>query len=108
MAKCHISITTKDIEAIFHARKCLLHYNNKPWVKKEESNFDVTLDAYDRAEVCKLIVFMLSLLTKHINKNHIGLERDDGLAILRNTSDPEVEKSFKNYSKKKSRHCCSM
>ena len=49
-------------------------------------------------------IFMLSLLSKHINKNHIGLYRDDGLVILKNTSSPEAEKlkkKFKNYLKKK-------
>ena len=41
---------------------------------------------------------MLSLLSKHINKNHVGLYRDDGLAILKNTSVPEAAK-LKNVSK---------
>ena len=92
-AKLYISITKKDIEAIFHARKFLLYYNDEPWVKKGESNFDISMDAYDGAEVCELIgIFMLSLLSKHINKNHIGLYRDDGFAILKNTSGPEAEK----------------
>ena len=41
--------------------------------QKGESNFDVNKGA-DGAEVCELIgIFMLSLLSKHINKNHIGL-----------------------------------
>ena len=40
---------------------------------------------------------MLSLLSKHINKNHIGLEKDDGLAILKKTSRPKVEKLKKNF-----------
>ena len=73
--------------------------------RKRESNFDVSMGAYDGAEVCDLIgIFMLSILSKHISKNHIGLYRDDGLAILKNTSGPEAEKlkkSFKNYLKKK-------
>ena len=103
--KLYISITNKDIEIIFYARKSLLYYNDEPWVKKGESNFDVSMDAYDGAEVCELIgIFMLSLLSKHINKNHIGLYRDDGLAILKNTSGPEAEKlkkKFQNYLKKK-------
>ena len=99
-AKLYISITNKDIEAIFHARKSLLYYNDEPWVKKGESNFDVSMDAYDGAEVCELIgIFMLSLLSKHINKNHIGLYRDDGLAILKNTSGPEAEKLKKKFQK---------
>ena len=66
---------------------------NEPWVKKGESNFDVSMRGYDGAEVWELIgIFMLSLLSKHINENHIILYRDDGLAILKNTRGPEAEK----------------
>ena len=98
--KIFISITKKGIEGIFHARKSLLYYNDEPWVKKGESNFDVSMGAYDGPEVCELIgIFMLSLLSKHINKNHIGLYRDDGLAILKNTSSPEAEKLKKKFQK---------
>ena len=97
-AKRYISIASKDIDIIFHARKSLLYYNDEPWVKKGESNFDVTMGAYDGAEVCELIgIFMLSLLSKHINKNHIGLYRDDGLSILKNTSSPAAEKLKKKF-----------
>ena len=99
-AKLYISITNKDIETIFHDRKSLLYYNKEPWVKKGERNFDVSMGAYDGAEVCELIgIFMLSLLSKHINKNHIGLYRDDGFAILKNTSGPEAEKLKKKLQK---------
>ena len=74
--------------------------NNEPWVKKGKSNFDVTTATYDRAEVCELVgIFMLSLLSKHINKNHIGLYRHDGLAILQNTGGPEAEKLKKKFQK---------
>ena len=41
LAKRYISITNKDIEAIFHARKSFLYYNDEPWVKKGKSNFDL-------------------------------------------------------------------
>ena len=69
---------------MFHARKSLLYYNNKPSVKKGETKFDVTMGSYDGAETCELIgIFMLPLLSKHINKNHIGLHRNGGLAILK-------------------------
>ena len=98
--KIFTSISNKGIEAIFYARKSLLYYNDEPWVKKGESNFDVSMGAYDGADVCELIdIFMLSLLSKHINKNHIGLYRDDGLAILKNTSGPEAEKLKKKFQK---------
>ena len=42
---------------------------------------------------------MLSLLSKHINKNHTGLYRNDMLAILKNTSGPEAEKLKKKFQK---------
>ena len=62
--------------------------------KKEN---DVTMGAYDGAEICELV--MLSLLSININKNHIGLYRDDGLAILKNTTDPVAEKLKKKFQK---------
>ena len=96
-AKLYISITNKDIEAIFHAKKSLLYYKDKPWVKKEASNFDVSMGAYDGAEVSELIgISMLSLLSKLINKNHFGVYRVDGLAI---TSSSEAEKLKKKFQK---------
>ena len=78
----------------------------------DDDNFDVTMGAYDGTEECEYIgIFMLSLLSKHINKNHIGLYRDDGLAILKNTGGSEavkLKKKFQNYLKKKIRHYCSI
>ena len=45
-------------------------------------------------EVCELFgIFMLSLLSIHINKNHIGLYRDDGLSVTKSTNGPEAENS---------------
>lgn len=35
--------------------KSLLYNDRKPWVKKENDNFDVTMGACDEAEVCELI-----------------------------------------------------
>ena len=58
------------------------------------------MGAYDGAEVCKLNgIFMLSLLSKHINKNHNILYRVEGLAILKTTSGPEAEKLKKKFQK---------
>ena len=56
-AKSYISISSKDIETIFHGRKSFLYYNDNPSVKKVERNFDVTMGPYDRAEICELIDF---------------------------------------------------
>ena len=58
------------------------------------------MSAYDGAEVCELIgILMLFLLSKHINKNHIGLYRDDGLAITKNTSGSEAKKLKRKFQK---------
>ena len=85
---------------MFHITKSLLCYNDEPWVKKLESNFDVTMGAYNGAEVCELIgIFILSLLSKHINKIYIWLYRNDGLTILKNTSGLAAEKLEKKFQK---------
>ena len=53
-AKEHVLITTKNVEVIFHARKSILYNDGEPWVKKEGNSFDVTIGAYDGAEMCEL------------------------------------------------------
>ena len=63
-------------------------------------NFEVTMGSYDRAEVCTLSsVFMLSLIGNKYNPNNIGLYRDDGLAIFKNTSGRNPNK-LKRFFKK--------
>ena len=47
------------------------------------SAFDVTTGSFDGAELCKLVgIYIHSLLTKLINKETLGLYRDDGLTTL--------------------------
>ena len=63
-------------------------------------NFDVTLASYDGAEVCELSgILMLSLTGNKYNPNIIGLYRDEGLAIFKNTSGRNLNK-LKRFSKK--------
>ena len=63
------------------------------------------MGTYHGAEVCELIdIFILPRLSQYISKNRIGLYRDNGLAILKKTSGPEVEnlkKKFQKLSKEK-------
>ena len=97
LAKEHVPITRKDVEVIFHSRKSVLYNNGKSWVKKEGGSFDVTMGAYDRAEVCELIgIYMLYLIGKKYDSNNIGLYRDDGLTVLKNVSGPASEKIKKH------------
>ena len=59
-------------------------------MKKDSGLFDVTMGAYDGAEVCKLVgTFLLYKLSLKYN---IGIYRDDGLAIFKNISGPKSEK----------------
>ena len=69
LAKEHVSITRKDIEVIFHARKLILYNNGETWLKKEGVSFDVTMGAYDGADMCELIgIYMLYLIGKRLKK----------------------------------------
>ena len=99
-AKQHVTIKSKDRETILHARKSLLYNEEEPWTKKQSNNFDVTMGSYDGAEVCELIgIFMLSLIGNKYNPDDIGLYRDDGLAVIKNTSGPQSEKIKKTFLK---------
>ena len=88
-----------ELNVIQHARESYLFTNGQPWIKKGEKNFDVTLGAYDEAEICELVrLYSLSKLEIHVNQEHIGLYRDDGLAVV-NLPVPQTEKLRKNIFK---------
>ena len=92
-AKEHVSITRKDVEIIFHERKIILNNDREPWVKKESGSFDLTMGAYDGADVCELIdIYMLYLIGKKYDSKNIELYRDNGLAVFKNVSGPTSEK----------------
>ena len=55
---------------------------------------------YDGAEVCELVdTYILNVLSKKYNKNDFGLDRDDGLAVLKKKSGPQSEQLKKNIQK---------
>ena len=88
----YIYISKCDIDVINHARKSLLFDGSNTWIKKQGGLFDVSMGAYDGAEVCELVgTYMLNVLSKKYNKNDFGLYRDDGLAVLKNKSGPQSE-----------------
>ena len=99
-AKNHTKTLKKDIDLIIHARISLLFNEGETWVKKIDENFDVTMGAYDGAEICELVgIYLLSFLSENHNKKDIGLYRDDGLAAFRNVSGPQSEKIKKNFQR---------
>ena len=51
------------------------------------------MGCFDGAEVCELVgLYLLHHLSGILGKEVVGLHRDDGLAILRNTSGPNAER----------------
>ena len=97
-AKTLTNIPDDCITIIKHARKSLLFYQDKTWVKKShESLFDVTMGSYDGAEVCELVgLFLLNILTERFGKDSVGLYRDDGLLILKGTGGRQADKARKD------------
>ena len=99
-ATANTEITEEEKTIIYHARKSLLYNNEHVWIKKEGGLFDVTMGAFDGAEVCELVGnFLLHQLSTKFNKNDFGLYRDDGLGVLKNKSGPEAEKIKKEIQK---------
>ena len=51
------------------------------------------MDSYDDAELCEIVgLFMLDMLSKLLEKNSIGLYRDDGRSIFRNYNGHQNDK----------------
>ena len=85
-----------------HSRKTLLFHENEQWVKqKGNKNFDVPMGCLDRAEICDLTgIYILSKIKSVFeNQNDVGLYRDNGLGILWNLSDPQIERVRKEIIK---------
>ena len=63
VATKHTYISDLAIKIIIHARRTILFDGQNIWVKKNNSNFDVGMGAFDGAEVCELIgLYMLHLI----------------------------------------------
>ena len=92
-AKTHSDIDDDTLNIIMHSRKSLLFCKDEAWVKKNNPEFDVTMGAYDGAEVCELVgLFLLNKIKKECAGLELGLYRDDGLGVTRNLPGPQLEK----------------
>ena len=47
----HTDINKNDFAIIVHAGKFLLFHSSQPWIKRDSDTFDVTMRAYDDAEI---------------------------------------------------------
>ena len=58
-------MTKKSIKTILHTHKSILFNKNKVWVKKDNSDFDVTMDNSNVTEVCEIVgLYLLYILRK--------------------------------------------
>ena len=91
-AKQFTQITDDDVNIILHARKTFLFSSNEAWVKTNNEDFDVPMGGFDSAEISELVgLFILNSLKEFLPKPHIGLYRDDGLAVT-NLPRPRIER----------------
>ena len=92
LAKRFINIEDYKINVILHCRKSILFRDDSTWIKQNNSEFDITMGSYDGVEICELVgLFLLHKLSTIIPKEYAGLYRDNGLAILRNSSGPNTD-----------------
>ena len=81
-----IKITKADESMVFMARRSFLFMNGQPWVKKENPAFDVTMGAFDGAEVAEFVgLFILHRLSFIMNYSDFALYRDDGICAIKGT-----------------------
>ena len=71
----------------------MLFNDQQTWIKRGSGLFNVTMGAYDGAEVFELVGnYLLYELSKLYEKKDTGLYRDEGLVVFKKKSAPEVEK----------------
>ena len=98
-AKQITEVSNHDMSLIKQSRKTL--FNEKiPWLKKDDSENNVPMRCFDGAEVCELVgSFILNKLKTVFQNNTFGLYRDNGLAVIKGLSDPEIERLKRNVVK---------
>lgn len=91
----YTDITDEERNIILYAKKSVLIHKGEEWVKNSYDQFDITMGSLDSAESSDLIgLFILYNLTAHyeINTNDIGLYRDDGLMVIRNSTNFKIDR----------------
>ena len=79
----YTNISESDKKILLNARQQVLLWEGDTWEKKE-SRFDVTMGAFDGAEICDLVgLFALHKIKQKLPAEAVGLYRDDGLGLTR-------------------------
>ncbi|MCP3851699.1 MAG: hypothetical protein GY694_15895, partial [Gammaproteobacteria bacterium] len=98
-ARGYVPISKDKIDIMKNARNSLLFHNDKTWTKTN-TLFDVTMGAYDGAEVCELVgLLILSKMKTKFPEINFGLYRDDGLGAQKVTRKAKMEQKKKAITK---------
>ena len=94
-----VTVRDSDIEILLHSRSTILFNKGEAWQKKE-SLFDVSMGAYDGAEVAELVgLYLLDQINETIPSLNFGLYRDDGLAAYKSMRARIIEQQRKKLIK---------
>ena len=95
-----INLDDHDKRIIYHCRKSLLFNQEQTLMKNGSNLFDVSMHAYDCAEVSELIgTFSLNLLRRLYDTKNIGLNREDGLSIFSGLKMENIKKRLRKVFK---------
>ena len=71
-AQSIVDIDQTKLDIIQHSRKSLLFSGSECWIKKNDELFDVTMGAFDGAEVCELVgLYLLKKIKNIIPPSHV-------------------------------------
>ena len=89
------------MEIIKQCRKTLLYYEDSVWIKKGEGgNFDVSVGAYDGAEICELVgCVLLYSINKIMGPSSHGLYHCDSLIIVDKSTPKKCDRIRKRLHK---------
>ena len=98
-AEQHTHISDLDKQILLHARKSLLYHNGQAWTKKT-GLFDVTMGAFDGAQITDLVgLYILQKLATDMPRISFGLYRDDGLGVHGRITPSDMNKIKKDLHK---------
>ena len=85
-----------------HTCQTVVHYDNRMWTKSNNNeHFDIAMGSYHGAEVCDLVgLFILNEITPIIGSSNIGLYRDDGLGVIKQSAGTLIERKKKQIIEK--------
>ena len=95
-ASKHTMVSQQDKKIIHHARKTILVSNEAVWCKNNNL-FDVSMGAFDGAEIADLVgLLLLHEIREKLPRLNFGLYRDDGLAVYKSVRGIHVNKMKKD------------